>query len=215
MKTSRSRPSLKSSERNTREAADKLSTAHKKPKKVEFQTFYPVDEAESRYQTSLDDLFKIFPLFLKNFNQSSHECINDFLSTTYYLLKYEPTVRVGYQPFSHEDTVTSRVNSKLEEIIANQEMVLEKLYALSEQCNQQRLSRFSATSQNLDLSVSLGESVIDEAYHFSDLVDYVMEFMKTSNRLLDLVANIEAQVDDVANDGGDFTVYEELLNCSK
>lgn len=128
-------------------------------------------------------------------------------------MKYEPTLRVGFSPFNYDDIVNQEMIKKLEEMVKVQESVIEKLRILAENSVKQRMTRFSLTASNVDLSNAGEESVMVVTYNYFDMVGYIMEFMRHTNEVLDLVANANTQLDQKINVDGDTTVYEDLLNA--
>ena len=214
MSSKRTRPNLTHS---------KHKHSHKtEPKETPLTVFYKMDENEIAYQKKLDEVFVQIEKYIPNFEKESQQNIKDMVREIYYAMKYEPTLRAEIKEYPYEEEVIKKVNEYLEQIIKMQENVMAQLSSLSTKGQESKKARPSIMSNpnnsNIDLSLM---SEVDDGFTFSDLVDYIVQFMMTVNYTLELITNmntiIENKVqsikDTVNSDDNakNFNFYETLL----
>ncbi|BFU24314.1 hypothetical protein EHI8A_146030 [Entamoeba histolytica HM-1:IMSS-B] len=212
----KTRPSLQNSKRDPHSLKSIREKTHQKNSKCEaigLQTFFYDEDNERLRQKKLEYLFSQLIRYVPQFNKEAQIALEHMLQCVLYAMKYEPTLRIGFEPYQYDSVINTTVITEMQKIIQSQEEIINKLTELTERFNKSRLTRFSVSAPNCDLSAIGNESLVDTQIKIPDILDYCSQYMMTTNHVLDYVANANAQLDRTIITSGDFTVYEDLLNA--
>ncbi|ELP90842.1 hypothetical protein EIN_359250 [Entamoeba invadens IP1] len=196
-------------ERNIEQQAVDMGTIPSIP------SLFPNDRETQNFESQVDISMNAIEEIIPSFSQSSQSSLSTVVETLRHALKYDLTLRVGVDKPDFSIDVNEAVLNELKNHVVKQNEILKKLNLFAESIDQQRLGRFSVSvCQPIDLSCS-DNSVDNSDIKISDIVEYTTQYMITSNRLQDLVANLNTKLEKAVNVRSDTTVYEDLLNATE